>query len=524
MTPPDPRAFQRKFWPDVKFYKQQWEVIYSVVENDETFVPAGNMLGKDYVAGFIVLYFFLTRHPCRIVTTSAKDDHLRVLWGEVGRFLDSCAVKLKEKDGGPLIVNHQDLRKIVNGTKCPLSYAMSMVASPQSMAAMQGHHVAKTGDGVPRTLFVSDESSSVADAYYQMAKTWMNRSLVIGNTWPCDNFFKYAVKGKPGTDDKGGDVPSDRPGRYYRKVVRITAEDSPNVKLALAQIAAGLTPTGEMVVPGVKDWDEYKKNRQMWDEVQQCVSLDANFYEGADVKLYPMEWVTKAVSYAGTLSGKRRTALAMGVDTAEGGDNTCWCVVDEDGVIELISKKTPNTAVIPGETLALMQKHGLRGDQVGFDRGGGGMQHADVLREKGFKVRTIGFGEGVTDDPKHWKLQMREKLHARESRYTYLNRRAQMYGHLRLLLEPDGEGRVTFGLPAAYRALVEQMGPVPLQYDSEGRLKVPKKSKSSPGETGVTLIELIGHSPDELDALVVACHVMAYKVVKAAAACSTRTS
>lgn len=42
---PDPRSIQRLMWPDVNFYSKEWEVIYSVRDNDETFCPAGNMLG-----------------------------------------------------------------------------------------------------------------------------------------------------------------------------------------------------------------------------------------------------------------------------------------------------------------------------------------------------------------------------------------------------------------------------------------------------------------------------------------------
>jgi hypothetical protein len=45
MRPPDPIAFARELWPSVVFYREQEEIIYSVVENDETFVPAGNMMG-----------------------------------------------------------------------------------------------------------------------------------------------------------------------------------------------------------------------------------------------------------------------------------------------------------------------------------------------------------------------------------------------------------------------------------------------------------------------------------------------
>ena len=41
----DPIQFAKFLWSDVVFYKEQIDIIYSVVENDETFVPAGNMLG-----------------------------------------------------------------------------------------------------------------------------------------------------------------------------------------------------------------------------------------------------------------------------------------------------------------------------------------------------------------------------------------------------------------------------------------------------------------------------------------------
>jgi len=41
----DPLQLAKLCWPDVVFYKEQRDIIYSVLDNDETFVPAGNMLG-----------------------------------------------------------------------------------------------------------------------------------------------------------------------------------------------------------------------------------------------------------------------------------------------------------------------------------------------------------------------------------------------------------------------------------------------------------------------------------------------
>lgn len=42
----DPLALKSVLWPSVTFYQKQLDIIYSVLHNDETFVVAGNMLGR----------------------------------------------------------------------------------------------------------------------------------------------------------------------------------------------------------------------------------------------------------------------------------------------------------------------------------------------------------------------------------------------------------------------------------------------------------------------------------------------
>ena len=182
----DPFALAALLWPEVRFYKQQREIIESVVDNDETFVPAGNMLGKDYVAGFIALWFFLVHREVRVITTSVKDDHLRVLWGEVGRFIQTSAVPLTAKEGGPLIVNHREIRKVRRGEADKLSYLIGMVS--ERGEGMAGHHA-------PYTLIVIDEASGVDDLVYTQSDTWARKKLVIGNcnSSPSTHFFRKGV-------------------------------------------------------------------------------------------------------------------------------------------------------------------------------------------------------------------------------------------------------------------------------------------------------------------------------------------
>lgn len=183
----NPLAMAECFWPGVQFYDKQKQIIESVRDDDETFVPAGNMLGKDFVSGFIALWYFIAFDPVRIVTTSVKDDHLRVLWGEINNFVRSAAVPLRDDEGGFLKVNHHDIRKTIGTSEgITKSYLRGMVSAKGE--GMAGHHA-------EFTLAIMDEASGIDDLVYTQAGTWAKKMLVIGNPNRCNNFFYHGVKG-----------------------------------------------------------------------------------------------------------------------------------------------------------------------------------------------------------------------------------------------------------------------------------------------------------------------------------------
>lgn len=192
----DPIIFAKVLWPDVYFYKKQREAIYSVRDNDETYCVAAHQTGKDFLAGFIVPWQFLIHRTIRIITTSVKDDHLRVLWGEIGRFIDTARTDtvfgpLKAKDGGPLITKHRELRKIIiqsNGkrSECKVSYALGMVS--EKGEGLAGHHA-------PHTLLVVDECSGVDEMVLERSSSWAKKILCIGNPYgPSTSWFAKTVK------------------------------------------------------------------------------------------------------------------------------------------------------------------------------------------------------------------------------------------------------------------------------------------------------------------------------------------
>lgn len=295
---------------------------------------------------------------------------------------------------------------------------------------------------------------------------------------------------------------------FYRKILRIRAEDSPNVKLGLEEERLWGAATGRVILPGVLPYDEYRKRRDTWDAVRQSIGLDAEFWEGAETLLYPPMWLNAAEAAADELARARtpRIAKAIGIDPAEGGDKTSMAACDEYGLIEVVARKTPNTNVIHAEAIAFGRRHNVRPEDWVFDRGGGGQQHADRLRGMGFNVRTVAFGEPVTPPLRRHTPGLTQRDHEAEERYAYLNRRAEMYGTLRLKLDTALSERV-FALPAKYTELRRQLSLMPLRYDAEGRMYLPPKRKKHGSEsTQETLEEILGCSPDEADALVLAVY------------------
>lgn len=335
---------------------------------------------------------------------------------------------------------------------------------------------------------------------------------------------------------------------YLRKIIKITAEDSPNVRYARAQQAQGIEPTGEMILEGVLSWSEYQKRRQLWDDVRQLIGLDAEFPEDAGTLCYPPDWLNRAEVLHGIVQrmGITRVAKSIGVDPAEGGDHSCWSVVDAIGLIELESMKTPDTSMIPKRTLAKMLMTKVPAERVMFDRGGGGYEHVCQMRDKGHDVQSVGFGETVMDPERYKRFHnniktnmiRREEI---EERYVYANRRAEMYGLLRDLLNPSlvkeeyrdlsgvdrspsdrqsiesairrGE-HVGFAIPPEYGELRRQMSLIPLLYDEEGKMYLPSKNRrkdASDESKKPTLNQMLGCSPDELDSLVLAVFGMVTK-------------
>jgi len=146
--------------------------------------------------------------------------------------------------------------------------------------------------------------------------------------------------------------------KYHRKVIQIKAEESPNVIIGKMEEEAGLEPS-EPILEGVIDYRRYKTLRKVLPPDRQAVSLDAEFYAGPELKLFPDYLLRRAADLEVSTPPRKRFAKALGVDTAEGGDNTSWTAVDEYGIVDQLSLKTSDTSVIVDHTVDMIRQHGI---------------------------------------------------------------------------------------------------------------------------------------------------------------------
>jgi hypothetical protein len=308
--------------------------------------------------------------------------------------------------------------------------------------------------------------------------------------------------------------------KFLRKVIRIEAVASPNVRLALAEIAAGKKPSHRELVPGVLSYREYRIRRKLWDPIKQCIALDAKFYEGSENLLFPPIWLNGAEERhreIWTNKLARPSQRAIGIDPAEGGDKTTMCCGDHFGILEMKSKRTPDTSMIVGEAIAFARKWGVEGNYIIFDRGGGGKQHADLMRRsKEWKdVRTIAFGEAVALPIRRGLNTIADRVDTKEERSVFFNMRAQLYGELSERIDPSlcaEEGWPIFAIPSELTTLRSELAPIPKMYDGEGKMRLPPKHKKTPDSKEISLCDLIGHSPDEGDATALMLHALLHPI------------
>lgn len=505
----DPLKFTKLAWPDMVLYNKQEEILESVRDNWATYVHAANKMGKSRIAAVTALWFFLTRFPARVITTSSSESQLKdILWQEIGDLLDNCQIPLSLKR------NYLDIREINprTGDIFPKHYIIGRVAN--RVESFQGHHL--DFSDVARVLFILEEGSGVDDAIMEAAESQAHRILIIGNPLETKGFFFKGCE--------KGDKPSDTGiAKLDRKVIHIDGVDSPNVKIGLRMKEKGIPGKPPRVIPGVLQWHEYLYRLNNWDKHRRETRLHGNFWQDGNLFLFPMNCL-EAAQDVWSYVPNRRGPFSMGLDIAQGGrDLTVWAIIDRFGVHDIIKLDTSDTMDIVGRTLRLMEEYDIPGKRVCVDAGAGGKMIADRIKEQGRYVKLVWFGSSAEDSKSY--LNARAEMYALLGDFMTVERwncKKTGFGWEFPFVEKDyktGEEKELheqascFAIPPDDDKLREELAVIPKIYDSEGKMRLPPKDKKSKNSNEETIKEMLnGRSPDTADALALAAYARGKQV------------
>lgn len=488
----DPIGFYRLCWPDgAGLWSKQRDILESLIDTQETFVPSANVMGKTHAAAAILLWWVSTRFPAQcLVFSSSQIQLLNALIPQAAKLLRSSAVPLG------LTMRHREICMRQPGS--PRMYEEHFVRFhvTRTLESFQGVHLPGGVDD-PSVLVIFEEASGIDDLFYVPAQTQAHRLLAIANPINNDNFFYRQCE--------GGDLPDvERPGKFERRVIPIDGDQSPNVLAGQAWRAKGETGPIPEAVPGVLSYHEYQRSNRNWDEAKKCVHLHGRFYKGGELSLFRPDWLDAAEDIWRDLQKvKRGPVFWLGVDVAAGGrDLNCWVVTDHLGVVEVDARKSmEDTTIIQKLTLAIMAKYDIAPRRVCFDYGAGGKQHVDYMRQAGSHIRSVNFGAGARD------------------KKAYVNRRVEMYCLLARAFDPTrwahetmklDDGQVVdrrawalcFALPPDDHLLRQELAVLPIQYERDCRQSLPSKRPTGKKVKGAVYLEdLLGRSPDRADSL-----------------------
>ena len=160
---------------------------------------------------------------------------------------------------------------------------------------------------------------------------------------------------------------------------------------------------------------EYYKSLESLPEVQRKAYLEGNwdaFDESMDEKGYIRLMNDRELQASMVQTGKHSGFVIMGVDPAAGGDNSA-IVIRSGNLQEIVfNQKTQDTMNLVGAIMDIHQKYGV--NLVVIDKTGVGQGIYDRIREMGYNVQGVAFGEKA-EDPMFQNLKA--DLHWRERKW-----------------------------------------------------------------------------------------------------------
>lgn len=433
-------------------WSKQREVMQSVAVNERTAVKACHSPGKTFLAARAAVAFLLTHRPAEVITTAPTWRQVRrQLWKEI----NLAWGKLPD-----------DLRVLGTCLNTEIQIGPGHVAyglSTDDPDMFQGIHS-------PHLMVIVDEANGVDDEIFAAIDTLgaggKYRELLIGN-------------------------PTRAEGKFYR------AFQNPELGYHCISIPVDVTPnwTGEDVPDEVRRVLVNPERVAQWatdwgiDSPMYLSRVKAQFPTGdATNVLIPLAWLEAAQNRA-IENYQPRGDVQIGVDVARYGNNRTAIATRVGPALTGLRSWPGDTSVtqVAGFTKehAEATRKGMGAHQkllVLIDDGGVGGGVVDILKPQGgggIEYRGVQFGGAPQD------------------KENFVNRRAEMYCHLRDLARSDNNDPdlVIVASNADAQRFAAQVSAMRYTFNSKGKRQI--ESKDDMQKRGLP-------SPDEADAVVLA--------------------
>lgn len=257
----DPETFFSLVWPGVPMWERQHDILRSFRDNFGTVVHSAVEMGKDWIVARLLLWFYATRFPCKVLATSTSHDQLRgALWGEIG-----AALRQSKIDLGIHAKETWELRrKDEKGRQYEDDWLR--LKSAKDVESLSGIHLAPGLNGEPTVAVAIDEASGVKDDFVKSLEGQAHRLIALGNPLRLAGHFVDLIK--------AGDQPDPIcPDRLRWKIIGIDAEFSPNVQAGMRWDRGGRVGPCPVPLPGIMGYGDYLSYLKDWDSYHIATRL-----------------------------------------------------------------------------------------------------------------------------------------------------------------------------------------------------------------------------------------------------------
>lgn len=365
--------------------------------------------------------------------------------------------------------------------------------------------------GRPHDLLYFDEAAQFAESQIRFLMGWVRSSVegqrcrvVLGSNPPLSDEGMWMISmfapwlddrhpnpAKPGElrwfiTDAGVDVEVPGPGAYYFNGIEYVLTDKPpEDEGVLVALSRTFIPAKLKDNPYLMRDSQYKAQQDALPEHLRNAIRDGKFTAARtdhELQLIPSEWITAAMERWRPHPPDNSPMCAMGVDVARGGTDNFILAMRYDGWYAPLEKRSGREIDNGSKGAGFVLQHRRDNAAVIIDMGG-------------------GYGSGVYDKlidniDRECIIQHKgsEKTHEKTAKggLKFFNRRALVYYRFYEALNPDQPGGSRIALPNDPR-LFAQLCSIRLKNDDASVIQL---------ETKKDLVERIGESPDEADAVV----------------------